>query len=114
MKTREELFDQVQLLNRELTTMRDLQLATRSDALTAAAKGAELDVARHQRAEAERIGRVKDEFLANLSHEIRTPLNAILGWSQILKPGKSSEAEMAEGLEIIRRNVLVQAQLIDD
>jgi signal transduction histidine kinase/ActR/RegA family two-component response regulator len=114
MKTREELLNQVQSLSTQLSTMRDLQQATRSDALTSAAQGAELDVARHQRAEAERIGRVKDEFLANLSHEIRTPLNAILGWSQILKPGKSSDAEMAEGLEIIRRNVLVQAQLIDD
>ena len=69
---------------------------------------------RIRRAEAERLGRIKDEFLANLSHEIRTPLNAILGWSQILVPGKSSDAEMAEGLGIITRNARTQAKLIDD
>ena len=69
---------------------------------------------RMRRAEAERLGRIKDEFLANLSHEIRTPLNAILGWSQLLKPGKTSEAELVEGLEVITRNARTQAQLIDD
>src|SRR5688572_7833772 len=57
MKTREELLTQVQSLSSELSKMRDLQQATRSEALTAATQGAELDVARSQRAEAERIGR---------------------------------------------------------
>ena len=66
------------------------------------------------RVESERLGRIKDEFLANLSHEIRTPLNAILGWSQLLKPGKSSEADLVEGLEVITRNARTQARLIDD
>ena len=70
--------------------------------------------AKRGRAEAERLGRIKDEFLANLSHEIRTPLNAILGWSQLLKPGKTSEAELVEGLDIITRNARTQAKLIDD
>jgi len=69
---------------------------------------------RAKRVEAERIGRMKDEFFANLSHEIRTPLNAILGWSQLLKPERMSAAELTEGLEIIERNARVQAQLIDD
>ena len=72
------------------------------------------ETAKRGRAEAERLGRIKDEFLANLSHEIRTPLNAILGWSQLLKPGETPEAELAEGLEIITRNARTQAKLIDD
>ena len=79
-----------------------------------AAQSIELGAERTKRVEAERIGRIKDEFLANLSHEIRTPLTAILGWSELLKPGRSSEAEMIEGLDVIRRNARAQARLIED
>src|SRR4029078_5622198 len=66
------------------------------------------------REEVRGMGRLKDEFAVTLSQEIRTPLNAILGWSQLLKPGQSSNEEIAEGLDVIRRNARVQAQLIDD
>lgn len=34
---------------------------------------------------ADRVGRMKAEFLARMSHELRTPLNAVIGYSQILK-----------------------------
>jgi CheY-like chemotaxis protein/nitrogen-specific signal transduction histidine kinase len=73
-----------------------------------------LEAERNARFEAERVGRLKDEFLANLSHELRTPINAILGWSQLIKPGESSTEELVEAFEVIQRNARLQAHLIED
>lgn len=66
------------------------------------------------RAEAEKLNRLKDEFLSTVSHELRTPLNAILGWSQILRTTQVDEARLHSALETIERNARSQAQLIDD
>ena len=65
-------------------------------------------------AEAREANRIKDEFLTTLSHELRTPLSAILGWTRILRAGKADPGQTAHGLEVIERNVLAQAKLIDD
>jgi PAS domain S-box-containing protein len=77
-------------------------------------RGQLLESERAARAEAERQSVLKDEFLATLSHELRTPLNAILGWSQMLRPGQSSQEDLSEGLEVIARNARIQTQLIED
>ncbi|MBL4898796.1 MAG: HAMP domain-containing protein [Colwellia sp.] len=43
------------------------------------------------REEAEKLVKIKDEFLSNMSHEIKTPLNAIVGMSELLKSSTSIE-----------------------
>jgi signal transduction histidine kinase len=72
-----------------------------------------LQSARQARDEAERQGRLKDEFLATLSHELRTPMNAMLGWLSILDAGKPIR-DVYSALSVIRRNAEIQAKLIDD
>jgi signal transduction histidine kinase len=67
--------------------------------------------ARHSAAVA---NRVRDEFLATLSHELRTPLTAMMGWVEMLRRGSLDAAAMARGLEVIERNVKLEAQLIED
>jgi signal transduction histidine kinase len=68
---------------------------------------------RTARDEAERQGRLKDEFLATLSHELRTPMNAILGWLSILESGKPIR-EIHSALAVVKRNAELQAKLIED
>ena len=71
----------------------------------------ELEVAKEA---SESAGRAKDKFLAVLSHELRTPLNPILlGVTYLLESGESPEA-LRPTFEMIRRNVELEARLIDD
>lgn len=56
----------------------------------------------------------KDQFLANLSHELRTPLNPVLtAVSQTDFTGVTT-ADFIDTFAMIRRNIEVEARLIDD
>ena len=73
-----------------------------------------LERERAARAEAERLNRLKDEFLSTVSHELRTPLNAILGWAQLLQQPGVGEERLVEGIGVIERNARAQAKLTED
>jgi signal transduction histidine kinase/CheY-like chemotaxis protein len=66
------------------------------------------------RLEADAANRAKDEFLAVLSHELRSPLTAMLGWARILRRGGLTLEQARHALEVIERNIRVQAQLVND
>ncbi len=72
-----------------------------------------LALERQAREEAERAGRMKDEFLATLSHELRNPLSAIVGWAQVLHT-QPLPPQVVRGLEVIERNARAQTRIIDD
>jgi PAS domain S-box-containing protein len=64
------------------------------------------------KAEAERATRQKDQFLSILSHELRSPLTAVFGALTVLE--ETIEDGSREFLEMIRRNVELEARLVDD
>ena len=60
------------------------------------------------RESAERLGRMKAEFLSNMSHELRTPLNAIIGMTYLLKRGAlaTEQRECVDHIDSSGRHLL--------
>lgn len=64
--------------------------------------------------EAEAANIAKENFLASLSHELRTPLTPVLATLGIWEREDAFPQAMREELAVVRRNVDLEARLIDD
>lgn len=69
---------------------------------------------RAARAEAERLIRAKDEFLAMLAHELRNPLAPVSAAAHMLKLSGNNEPRVRQASDIITRQVGHLTHLIDD
>jgi signal transduction histidine kinase/ActR/RegA family two-component response regulator len=67
-----------------------------------------------QKAVVEAANRTKDNFLAMLSHELRTPLTPVIAALDVLESVPSQSEDSKASLAMIRRNVDLESQLIDD
>jgi signal transduction histidine kinase/ActR/RegA family two-component response regulator len=67
-----------------------------------------------QNAAVETANRTKDHFLAMLSHELRTPLTPVISALEALEIEPAQTREVKSALAMIRRNVELETQLIDD
>jgi two-component system CheB/CheR fusion protein len=64
--------------------------------------------------EAEAASHAKDKFLAALSHELRTPLTPVLIAVAAIDMNSDLAPELRDDIAMIRRNVELEAKLIDD
>lgn len=63
---------------------------------------------------AEEANRAKDRFLAMLSHELRTPLTPVLAGTRLIEQIPDLPETARSGVLMIRRNIELEARLIDD
>ena len=75
---------------------------------------AELQKTNKELQEKARSNLAKDQFLAMLSHELRTPLTPVLASAVALENEPDLSENVHESLQMIRRNVELEARLIDD
>lgn len=76
-------------------------------------KQVELELKRAKES-AEAANAAKDRFLAVLSHELRTPLTPVLSTVDFLESQPGLPADLKSSIDMIRRNVELEARLIDD
>src|SRR6266567_9509536 len=108
---------------RETENQSLLALQSWAAVLTITAMALSAGMAERQRAEEalqqqksviETANRTKDQFLAMLSHELRTPLTPVISALEGLETEPAQTGEVKSALAMIRRNIELETQLIDD
>jgi PAS domain S-box-containing protein len=97
------LLDAAGQVTRFIGTMLDITESKNAEILLERAKN-----------EAEEANRSKDRFLAMLSHELRTPLTPVLMTLAALRREPNLSDDLRRDLEVLQRNVELEALLIDD
>ncbi|MEI8235198.1 MAG: PAS domain S-box protein [Verrucomicrobiota bacterium] len=72
------------------------------------------EAAERAREAAEAANQAKDQFIAVLSHELRTPLTPVLAMVTAMQEMESLPAGLRADIEVVHRNVELEARLIDD
>ena len=67
-----------------------------------------------QKSIVEAANRTKDHFLAMLSHELRTPLTPVISALESLETEPTQTEDTKASMAMIRRNIELETQLIDD
>ena len=111
--------NEIRVLNTDL----EQRVERRTEQLEAANQELRQEIAERRRAQreleiaketAEAANSAKDQFLAVLSHELRTPLTPVLASIEVLQDDPTLTESARERFQTIRRNVELEAQLIDD
>src|SRR4029450_6773027 len=69
---------------------------------------------RQKKSIVEAANRTKDHFLAMLSHELRTPLTPVISALESLETEPTQTEDTKVSMAMIRRNIELETQLIDD
>jgi signal transduction histidine kinase len=93
-----------------------IEANTRTENLLAQSQSlaSELQNTNQELQEKARSNLAKDQFLAMLSHELRTPLTPVIASALELEGEEALPPHIHESLQMIRRNVELEARLIDD